>query len=263
MDKVSRDHLEVNARISKVANESIIQKTQLSDTIQDAKVLEGRLESTKTVIEKAMSEADEAYGRLQAIMSQGFHGQTETRNMVQHLIGKSLDGATTIKLEGRIAVIENIMAASSSAMNDAMNDLGMNVQTQMESLANQFVKYQCKCPGSCPGITGGAREPPTRRAPGEVELTAEPSMHASPGGQQRPMPSANAPPPASAILITSPTISPLSPQIGNKVNSGQDLTKYSNVFVAKFKDEMPKFDGKQDGEGQYTGSDGKGRRGVW
>ena len=43
MESASKDSLEIHARISKIANESISQKAQLVDTIQDAKVLEGRL----------------------------------------------------------------------------------------------------------------------------------------------------------------------------------------------------------------------------
>jgi len=34
-----------------------------------------------------------------------------------------------------------------------------------------------------------------------------------------------------------------------KPNGGRDLTRYSTIFNSKFKDEVPKFDGKRDGEG--------------
>ena len=110
--------------ISQVASEMVSTKSKLTETVSDAKVLEQRLEVAKNVIEITMHDADMSHAKLQLFVSTGFQEQAVVKNAIQQLVDKAMHSDTIAKIESRITTIENIMAASNTANNEAMNNLG-------------------------------------------------------------------------------------------------------------------------------------------
>ena len=115
----------------------MIQNSTLSDMIGDAKILEGRLESAKTIIDRTISDADVAHAKLRSLVTAGLQDQGELRLVVQSIVDSNsfVNTHSHAILENRVSIIESIMAAASQATEERMANMERHIQVMCESMS--------------------------------------------------------------------------------------------------------------------------------
>ena len=156
-NRVSKDFATIYDRIRKVERESMAQNSKLFDMLPDAKILEGRLENAKLIIEHTIADADAAHAKLRSTVSAGLQDQGELRQVVGHILDSHafVDRQSHLILDNRIATVENIMAAASQVNDDRMSAMEKHVQVMCESMSEAIARGQCRCPMTCPGEEDG------------------------------------------------------------------------------------------------------------
>ena len=147
------------------------------------------------------------------------------------------------QIEGRIQTIKSIMYTASQADDERFNNMNSVLQDQITQIASEAEKGKCRCGATCSGpMARGAGSPPlggsvhadlsgggadASQDPGNRVFGEQPrpTYEHQGGGRQGPGGSSAKP------------------------SGGQDLTRYSTIFMSKFKDDVLRYDGRKDGEG--------------